>query len=121
MTNIPSIPNIDQITSFGKENVEAMVKSSSVAAQGLQDLAKAYTAFATQITEQTSSAVKALSSVKSPAEFQSVYNTVAKQNFETFISESRKLQEAASSLVTSSFAPLATRFQAAQSAIKPNA
>jgi phasin family protein len=104
--------NFDQIVSFGKDNVDALVKSSTVAVKGLEDLAKVYATLANQSIEQTSSAVKALSAAKTPAEFQSIYNGLVKTNFETFIAESRKLQELTSSIVTNSFAPLNDRVKA---------
>ena len=107
--------NFDQINAFGKDNIDALVKSSTLAVKGLEDLAKAYAQLANQSVEQTSSAVKALSGAKSPTEFQSVYNDLAKGNFESFVAESRKIQELANTIVTSSFAPLNARVQAMQS------
>jgi phasin family protein len=104
--------NFDQIVAFGKDNVEALVKSSTVAVKGIEELAKVYSTLANQSIEQTSSAVKALSTAKSPTEFQSIYTDIAKTNFESFVSESRKIQELANSIVTSSFAPLNARVQA---------
>ncbi len=104
--------NFDQIVAFGKDNVEAVVKSSTLAVKGIEELAKVYSTLANQSIEQTSSAVKALTTAKSPTEFQSIYTNLAKTNFESFVSESRKLQELANSIVTSSFAPLNARVQA---------
>lgn len=107
-----SVQNFDQIVSFGKDNVEALVKSGSLAIKGLEDLTKAYTTLANQSIEQTSVAVKALSSAKTPTEFQTVYSDLAKTGFESFFAESRKIQELANSVVTSSIAPLNARVQA---------
>ena len=104
--------NFDQIVSFGKENVEAFVKSSSVAVKGLEDITKVYTALANQSIEQTSAAVQALASAKNPAEFQSIYSNLAKANLEMFAAESRKLQELTNSVLTTSMAPLNARIQA---------
>ncbi|PKU26032.1 phasin family protein [Telmatospirillum siberiense] len=107
-----TVQNFDQIVAFSKENVEALVKSGSLAVKGLEELTKAYTTLANQSIEQTSSAVKALTSAKNPGEFQSIYGDLAKSNFEALFSESRKIQELANSVVTSSFAPLNARVQA---------
>lgn len=106
-----TVQNFDQIVAIGKENVEALVKSGSLAVKGLEELTKAYTTLANQSIEQTSSAVKALSTAKSPTEFQSIYSDLAKSGFESFFAESRKFQELANSVVTSSFAPLNARVQ----------
>jgi phasin family protein len=113
--------NFEQIVSFGKDNVEALVKSGSVAAKGIEELTKVYSTLANQSIEKTSSAVKALTAAKSPTEFQSIYVNLAKSNFESFVSESRKIQELANTIVTSSFAPLNARVQALSGAFKPAA
>ena len=113
-----TIQSVEQITAFGKENVEALVKSSTLAVKGFEELAKVYTTLASQSIETTTSAVKALSSVKNPAEFQSLYSSLAKEGFDSFVSESRKFQELATSIVTSSFAPLTARVQALSSLAK---
>jgi len=104
--------NFDQIVAFGKDNVEAVVKSSTLAVKGIEELAKVYSTLASQSIEQTSNAVKALTTAKSPTEFQSIYTNLAKTNIESFVSESRKIQELSNSIVTSSFAHLNARVQA---------
>ena len=107
-----TINNVDQITAFGKDNVEALVKSGTLAVKGLEELAKAYTAIANQSIEQTTAAVKALTAVRHPGDLQTIYSDIAKQNIETFLAESRKLQELTSSIMTSSLAPLSARIEA---------
>jgi phasin family protein len=103
--------NYDQIVSMGKDNVEALVKSSTATVKGLEELAKFYATFANHTVEQTSAAVKALSSVKTPQDFQSVYTGLVKQGFDTFVSETRKAQELANSIVTDAMAPINARAQ----------
>lgn len=115
MTNIA---NVEQITAFGKDNVEALVKSTTLAVKGLEELAKAYSSLANSSIEQTSTAIQALSGAKNPTEFTSIYNNVAKTNFEAFVAESRKIQELANGIVTSSFAPLNARIQALSGLVK---
>jgi len=113
-----TINNVEQIVSFGKDNVEALVKSSTLAVKGLEELAKVYTTLANQSIAQTSDAVKALSSVKNPNDFQSVYSGLAKSNFDQFVAESKKIQELANAIVTESFGPLNARVQALQGLFK---
>ncbi len=110
--------SLDQFVAFGKENVDAFVKSSSLAVKGIEELTKAYTTLANQQIEQTVSAVKALSAVKSPSEFQAVYSNLAKTSLETLVAEGRKLQELTSSVVTSSAAPINARIQAVAGSFK---
>ena len=104
--------NFDNIVTFGKENVDALVQSGTVAAKGMEELAKSYAALANKSIEQTTSAVKALTAAKSPTEFQSIYSNLLKSTMDSFVSESRKLQELFSSVVTDSAAPINARVQA---------
>ena len=113
-----TVQTIDQFVAFGKENTDAFVKSSSLAVKGIEELTKAYTTLANQSIEQTVSAVKALTAVKSPTEFQTVYGTLAKTNIEYLVAEGRKIQELASSVVTSSVAPINARIQAVAGSFK---
>lgn len=108
----------DQIVAFGKDNTDAIVKSSSLAVKGFEELTKAYTSFANSSIEHTMSAVKALTAVKSPTEFQTVYSDIAKSSIESFVAEGRKIQELASNVVTSSVAPLNARMQAVAGSFK---
>ncbi len=110
--------NFDQIVAFGKENVDAFVKSGTLAVKGLEELSKAYTALANQSIEQTSVAVKALTAAKNPGEFQAIYANLAKSNLESFVAEGRKLQELTNNVLTSSMAPLNARVQALTSLFK---
>lgn len=103
--------NLDQFITFGKDNAEAFVKSGVAAVKGLEALTKLYSSLANQQIEQTSAAVKAFSTVKSPVELQTVYANMVKESFESFVSESHKMQELASSVVTESLAPINARVQ----------
>jgi len=113
-----TVANVEQIAAFGKDNVEALVQSSTLAVKGLEELAKAYAALANNSVEKTSAAVKALATAKTPAEFQAVYGDLAKTNFENFVAEATKLQELANSIITNSFAPLNARVKALQDLVK---
>lgn len=110
--------NFDQIVSFGKDNVDAFVKSGTLAVKGLEELTKAYTTLANQSIEQTSAAVKALSTAKTPVEFQNIYTTLAKSSIESMVAEGRKIQELTNGVVTDSLAPLNARIQALGSLFK---
>jgi phasin family protein len=106
-----AIGNFDQIVSISKGNVEALVQSSTATVKGIEELAKFYATVANQAVEQTSAAIKALSVVKTPQDFQSVVTDLAKHSFETFVSETRKAQELASSILTGTLAPITDRAQ----------
>lgn len=102
----------DQMVSFSKENVDALVKSGTATVKGLEEFAKYYTGLANASVEQTSAAVKALAAAKSPVEFQSIYSSLATDSFNTLVAESKKVQELTGSVVTEAMAPLSARMQA---------
>ena len=110
--------NIENIVTFGKDNVDAFVQSGTVAVKGFEELAKTYAALANRSIEQTTSAVKALTGVKSPTEFQTVYSSLVKASLEAFVADGRKLQELTTTIVNSSVAPLNERAQALSSLFK---
>ncbi len=113
-----AVQNFDNIVSFGKDNVDAFVQSGTLAVKGIEELAKSYAALANKSIEETTSAVKSLSAAKSPTEFQSIYSSLVKASLESFVSESRKLQELANTVLTSSAEPLNARVQALSSLFK---
>lgn len=115
-----SVQNLKEITSFGKENVDALLQSSTLAVKGLEELARHYSKIANQSIEQTQAAVKSLTGAKDPNEFQAAYAALAKANFDNFVAESRKLQEMANDIMSKSFAPLNARIEALSSLFKPN-
>ena len=102
----------DQMVSFSKENVDALVKSGTATVKGFEELTKYYTTLANASVEQSSSAVKALAAAKSPVEFQSIYSSIATDSFNSFVAESKKVQEMTGALMTEAFAPLGARMQA---------
>jgi len=110
--------NFDQFTAFGKDTVEAYVKSGTIAVNGLKSLADTYQSLATQSVEQAKAAVTALSAVKTPAEMQNLTVSLTKSNIETAVAEGRKLQSQIEGIVTESIAPLKARFDVASSLFK---
>ena len=79
--------------------------------KGFEELAKLYTELANLSVEQTSLAVKTLAAAKTPAEFQAAYSGFAKQNFETFVAEAKKVQELTAGVFSETIAPLNARAQ----------
>lgn len=108
----------EELLSFGKENVEALVQSGTLAAKGYEELLKAYTAFATQSVERVQAAAKALATAKSPNEFFQLQIDLTREAGEALALETRKLAEIASTVTASAVEPLQARFQVAASLYK---
>lgn len=103
----------EEFFAFGKENVEALVQSSTLAAKGFEELTKAYAAYAGHNIDKATEAMKALSTAKTPVEFMQLQAQITKESTESMIAESKKLAEIVKAIVTSSMEPLQSRFKVA--------
>jgi len=112
------IDSFEKIVSLSKENVEALVKSGTVAAKGFEDVAKASQDYVTSSTEKADAMFKALFSVKSPAEFLELNSKLARESVEGAIADSRKFAELTQSVVTAALEPISARVAAFQSLVK---
>lgn len=108
----------EEIFAFGKENVEALVQSSTLAAKGFEELSKAYAAYAGQNVDKVNAAVKALASAKTPVEFVQLQAQLSKENTESLLAETRKLAEIVNAIVASSLEPIQSRFKVAANLYK---
>ena len=101
----------NQFATLGKDNVEALVQSGSLAFQGFEALAKAYSAWADTALTQTNTGINKLLAVKSPAEVPALWAELARSNGATAVAETKKIQTLAADVATRSLAPLAARLQ----------
>ena len=111
----------EDLLSFGKENVAALVQSGTLATKGFEELAKAYAAIAGESVNKATAASKALVSVKSPAELVQLQAQFARESADSFLAESRKLAEIVNTVTTSAFEPLQARAKAVSGLYKATA
>ena len=112
------IEGFDKLVSLSKENAEAVVKSSTAAAKGFEELTKYSQAYVAKSVEKADAAVKALFAVKSPAELADVQSKLARESIETTIAEGRKFAELSQTVFTAALEPLNARFAAFQALAK---
>ncbi len=103
----------EQVAQFSQGNVEAIVKSSQIWATGWQDLSKQMAATAKANMDETMSAFKALTSVKSLKEAFDLQSSFARTSMEKAMAESGKLTEHSLKLAEQAFAPISARVNAA--------
>jgi phasin family protein len=103
----------EQVAHFSQGNVEALVKSSQIWATGWQDLSKQMAATAKANMDETMSAFKALTSVKSLKEAFDLQSSFARTSMEKAMAESGKLTEHSLKLAEQAFAPISARVNAA--------
>jgi phasin family protein len=99
----------EQVAHFSQGNMEALMKSSQIWASGWQDISKAMAA----TMDETMSALKALTGVKSLKEAIDLQTSFAKTSMEKAMAESGKLTENSLKLAEQAFAPISARVNAA--------
>lgn len=112
------IDGFDSFIALGKENAEAMVKSSNAAMKGFEELSKAWQGIFARSAEKTDAAIKAMTSVKSPVELVDLQGKLARESIEGAIADGRKIAEVSQSVFTAALEPLNARVAAFQAMAK---
>ena len=112
------IDGIDTFVAAGKENAEAMVKSSTAAVKGFEEMTKASQALAAKSVATADAAFKALFACKTPTEFTDLQTRLARESIESAISDGRKFAELTTAMYTAALEPLNARFSLLQGMVK---
>ena len=107
-----AVKGYDQLLGYGKETVEACVKSANAAGKGAETLHNEIYAYSKQSIEDTIAAAKALLASKSPQEAFELQTDFAKTAFEAYVGEVSKLNDIVVSTTKSAYEPLQGRYQA---------
>lgn len=103
----------EELASFGKENVEAMVRSGAVLAEAAQEFNKAWFGLARSAVDRNIAAGEALVGCKTPGEAFEVQSGLAKSQAETAVAEGRRLSELSLKVADDAAEPIAERINAA--------
>ena len=103
----------DDVTSFGKDNVDAFEKSGTIFAQGMQVFSKTMADLTRQSVEQSIVATQALISCKTFADVAKVNNEIVKKNYKQAVEESQKLSDMSIKLTEDAVTPLTDRYNKA--------
>lgn len=93
-------------TSAGQEQVDALVKSSTILAKGMEDLIKTCMEIAQTSTEKSQSVAKTVMSCKTLPEFMDVQSRLAQASFDDFMTNATRISEKAVKLGTEVFEPI---------------
>jgi phasin family protein len=99
----------DLAIELGKGHFEAVIKSSTILAEGLQELTKAVFAANQAAFEQGIANARALAGAKSLREAFELQTGFAKTAFEKFVAETTKFSEQGTKLAERAFEPVAER------------
>ena len=108
-----SMQRYDEMASFSKDNVEALVASGNAAAKGFEALTSELLAFSKQSMEETVAAAKAMMGAKTLQEMFDLQSTYARVSMDKAMSQSTKLSELATKSAQDAVEPLSGRFNLA--------
>lgn len=101
------------MSAFGKENVDAAMKSSAAFVKGFQEFGKAWTTMAQTSMENSLTVTNAMIGCKNLQELAELQAEIAKKNYHEMIAESKALSGLSAKIAEEAFAPLRARVDAA--------
>ena len=104
------LTNFDELQKFGKDNVEATLRSFGVASKGLQAIAAEVTNYSKKSFEDGTAAVERLMGAKTLEKAIEVQTDYAKSSYETFVAEATKLGELYADLAREAYRPFESQF-----------
>jgi phasin family protein len=102
----------EELADLTRANVEAMVESSRVAAEGARSIGQDVVAKSRDGVEQAADAIRSLAEAKSPTEYLQLQGDFARASFDRMVAESSKLTESFVKLAGEAFQPLSNRASA---------
>ncbi len=108
----------EDAVAFNQETVDALVKSSELAAKAVEEYNAEVVAFAKKSVEDGVAAAKELAAIKDVKVLLEKQAELAKSTYETNVAEAKKLNEMAQTAAKEVFEPLQARAVAAQELLK---
>jgi phasin family protein len=99
----------EELVAFSQGNLEALVKAGQIWATGMQDLSKHLAAAAQASLDESMSAFKALTTVKSIKDAFELQSSFARSALEKSLAESGRLTDASFKLTEQAMAPITAR------------
>jgi phasin family protein len=106
------------LTTFGQENVDAIVKSSEIAAKAAEGIGTELSAYSKKAFEDGVAAAQDLASAKTMTELFEKQTSYAQSAFEGFVSQATKMNEIYVAAAKDITAPIGARVTAATDALK---
>ncbi len=110
-----------EMTEFGKGNVEAVVESSKIAARGFETMGQDAAAYLKTSFEEASQALRTLSSIKSPTELMKFQADYMRSAFDAMVAQTSRGTEASLKLAGEVAQPISNRVAVAAEKLKVNA
>lgn len=104
---------LGEVSEFTKGNVEAVVASGKILAEGVQGIGSELVAEGRTAFEAMTGDIKELAAAKSPTDFFKLQGDMVRKNFDSAVAYSSKNSEAMLKLFSDSFAPISGRMSIA--------
>jgi phasin family protein len=88
-----AVSSFGDVNTFGKDTVEAVVESATIASKGIEAFNAETAAFGKEAFEASSKATKDAFSAKSVQEFVEIQSEFSKSFFENYVAQSTKIAE----------------------------
>ena len=99
----------EELADLARANVEALVESGRVAAEGARSIGQDVVATSRDGVEQAADVIRSLAEAKSPTEYLQLQGEFARASFDRFVAESAKLTETMVKVAGEAFQPLSNR------------
>ena len=99
------LKNVDELQKYGKDNVEATLKSFGAASKGVQAIAAEFTNYSKKAFEDGTAAMERLLGAKTLEKAIEVQSEYAKTAYEGFVQQSTKLGELYADLAKEVYKP----------------
>jgi phasin family protein len=109
---------VEELTELARDNVEALVTSTKVAAKGVEALGQEAAEYGRKSFEEASSLFRGFADIKSPTDLFKMQSEFAKSQFDSIVANNSKFSEAALKLAGEVFEPLTNRYTAAAERVK---
>lgn len=103
----------ENFAAFNQDNVDALVKSSGIAAKAVEELNAEWMSFSKKSMQEGVAAAKEMTTVKSIPEFVEKQADLAKMSFEAFVKQTARFNEMYLAAAKDVYAPLTDRASAA--------
>jgi len=103
----------DEVVTFSKDNVDAVVKAGAILARGLEGIGNSVVDLAEEVIGESVRASRRLAGARSLAEMFDLQSTLALANFGLIVEEGSRLSEFSVAVIENAFAPINRRMGAA--------
>ncbi|SCA55209.1 putative Magnetic particle membrane specific GTPase P16 [Candidatus Terasakiella magnetica] len=110
--NVDTFKSVEDAMAFSKENVDAFVKSSSIAAKGVQDVASLVAEITKSSIEGNVEASKKVFECKTPQEVAELQAELMKAGYEKMVADATRISEASTKIAEEAAKPLQARIEA---------